>query len=75
MISRKPMARPFQKWVSRVIMSIRENGKYELEKYMEEVESVNGELVLANNNYLTAIQNEAFKFKEEIKKNKTSMLC
>jgi len=31
MLSRKPIARPFQKWVSQVITKIRETGKYELE--------------------------------------------
>lgn len=38
MISRKPIARPFQKWVMSVIVSIRETGKYELQKHMEELE-------------------------------------
>ena len=32
MISRKPIARPFQKWVTKVLVAIRENGKYELEQ-------------------------------------------
>jgi len=34
MLSRKPIARPFQKWVSQVITKIRETGKYELELQM-----------------------------------------
>ena len=34
MLSRKPIARPFQKWVSQVITKIRETGKYELELKM-----------------------------------------
>jgi prophage antirepressor-like protein len=35
MISRKPAARPFQKWVYEVIRSIRKTGKYELERLVE----------------------------------------
>lgn len=30
MLSRKPIARPFQKWVTHVLVAIREQGKYEL---------------------------------------------
>lgn len=37
MISRKPIARPFQKWVFSVLVAIRENGKYDLEKAVEEL--------------------------------------
>jgi prophage antirepressor-like protein len=35
-MSRKPFARPFQKWVAKVIREIRLTGKYELEKQLAE---------------------------------------
>lgn len=35
MLSRKPIARPFQKWITKVLISIREQGKYELKKELE----------------------------------------
>lgn len=38
MNSRKPIAKPFQKWVSKVIESIRETGKYELQIKLIETE-------------------------------------
>ena len=34
-MSRMPLARPFQKWVAKVVKEIRLNGKYELEKQLE----------------------------------------
>lgn len=34
-MSRKPMARKFQKWIATVIKEIRLNGKYELEKSLK----------------------------------------
>jgi prophage antirepressor-like protein len=41
MTSRKLIARPFQKWICKVIESIRENGKYDLNlKVNETVEEV-----------------------------------
>lgn len=40
MISRKPIAKPFQKWVYKVIESIRETGKYELQLKIEETKEV-----------------------------------
>jgi prophage antirepressor-like protein len=36
MLSRKPIARPFQKWVAQVITTIRETGKYEMEQKLEQ---------------------------------------
>ena len=36
-MSRKPIARKFQKWVANVIKEIRLNGKYELERQLKEV--------------------------------------
>ena len=39
MISRKPIARPFQKWVTKVLVAIRENGKYELEHTVQDIGS------------------------------------
>lgn len=38
MNSRKPIAIPFQKWVAHVIVSIRETGKYEIQKHLDELE-------------------------------------
>lgn len=35
-MSRKPMARKFQKWIATVVKEIRINGKYELEKTLKE---------------------------------------
>lgn len=62
MISRKPIARPFQKWVTHVIISIREKGKYELQQYIEEIEKQKDKLMLANSNY-EALKKEAEHFK------------
>ena len=39
MISRKPVARPFQKWVTQILISIRETGKYELQLQKTELEN------------------------------------
>jgi len=39
MISRKPVARPFQKWVTSVLVSIRESGNYELQKCVQDLEN------------------------------------
>jgi prophage antirepressor-like protein len=63
MISRKPIARPFQKWVSHIIITIRKTGKYEVQKYMEEIETLNGDLILVNNQ-LMSLQKEANHFKD-----------
>lgn len=57
MFSRKPMMRPFQMWIIRIISSIRKKGKYELEKYKEELHSVNSEFVALDNN-LKILQKE-----------------
>ena len=35
-MSRKPFARPFQKWVAKVVKEIRTTGKYELQKAMDQ---------------------------------------
>lgn len=53
MISRKPNAKPFQKWVYDVIISIRRSGKYELNTLMEK-------------GIADAIQHEANRHKHEI---------
>ncbi len=37
-MSRKPIARDFQKWVAKVVKEIRQKGKYELEKQLKEKE-------------------------------------
>ncbi len=37
MRSNKPIARPFQKWVCDILVSIRETGKYELQKEIEQI--------------------------------------
>ena len=37
MISRKPIAKPFQKWVFNVIKTIRKTGKYELQNEIEQM--------------------------------------
>jgi prophage antirepressor-like protein len=38
MHSKKPIARPFQKWVNEILVSIRETGKYELQVKLREAE-------------------------------------
>lgn len=53
MISRKPAARPFQKWVYDVIKSIRQTGKYELERLVE-------------NGVKEALELEAVKYKKDV---------
>ena len=67
MISRKPIARPFQKWVTHILISIRKTGKYEVQKYMEEIETLNGDLMIANNQLMN-LQKEANHFKNIAKK-------
>ncbi|QIG60063.1 BRO N-terminal domain containing protein [Dishui Lake large algae virus 1] len=51
--SRKPAARPFQEWVYDVIKSIRQTGKYELEKLVEK-------------GIQKALEDEAAKYKREV---------
>lgn len=58
MLSRKPIARPFQKWVTQVIISIREQGKYEL---IQELEKANHEKEHA---IKEALQKQAEHYKE-----------
>lgn len=41
MRSDKPMARPFQKWVAHVIATIRETGRYELSKQLDDLKRQN----------------------------------
>ncbi|CBJ33466.1 EsV-1-117 [Ectocarpus siliculosus] len=41
MRSDKPIARPFQKWVAHVIATIRETGKYELSKQLDDLKRQN----------------------------------
>ncbi|CAM9214209.1 unnamed protein product, partial [Ectocarpus sp. 12 AP-2014] len=43
MRSDKPMARPFQKWVAHVIDTIRETGKYELSRQLDDLRQKNNE--------------------------------
>jgi prophage antirepressor-like protein len=57
MVSRKPIAKPFQKWLYKVIENIEETGKYELQLKINETV---GE----------ALKNEGEKTKKEIEKNK-----
>lgn len=40
MISRKPIAQPFRRWVMHVLKEIRKKGKYELENLKHEIEEV-----------------------------------
>ncbi len=64
MISRKPIARPFQKWVTKVLISIRETGKYELDKCKQEIEIQHKKLLEAESNY-EALKKEAELFKSK----------
>lgn len=45
MQSRKPIARPFQKWVAGVVKAIREKGRYDLQQAREEAERKTMELL------------------------------
>lgn len=40
MLSRKPIARPFQKWVTRLLITIRETGRYELEARLMQMDTL-----------------------------------
>lgn len=72
MTSRKPIARPFQKWVYKVIESIRENGKYELQLKIEETK----ELIQAETKEQKelALKQETKKTKKLMEKNKHNAL-
>jgi len=72
MASRKPVARPFQKWLCKVIESIRETGKYELQLKIKE----NRELIQAETKEQIelALKHENDKTKKEIEKNKHNAL-
>lgn len=52
--SRKPSARPFQRWVFNVIKQIRKNGRYELETDSAMKDEI-----------IVALQNECFKIKQD----------
>ena len=41
MRSRKPIAKPFQKWVFKVIKDIQKNGRYEMQKELDELKCNN----------------------------------
>jgi prophage antirepressor-like protein len=60
MRSNKPIARPFQKWISSVLISIREKGKYELKIKIDELEKSNEEKIKI------AIDEEAKKYKKDL---------
>ena len=55
-MSRKPFARPFQKWVAKVVKEIRLTGKYELMRQLAEVEATHA-TVLATATQQLAIKN------------------
>lgn len=84
MNSRKPIAKPFQKWVSKVIKSIRETGKYELELKIKEVNDLAENKIKENENRILnlvkyqikeALELEAIKTSETIEKNNTNALA
>lgn len=58
MRSTKPIARPFQKWVSNVIATIRETGEYKLQQEIERIEKD------AEERIATALAREAQKYKD-----------
>ena len=47
-MSRKPFARPFQKWVAKMMKELRLNGKYEFERHLAEVEVLHAGAIEAN---------------------------
>jgi prophage antirepressor-like protein len=60
MRSNKPIAEPFQEWITDVIVSIREKGKYELKIKIDELEKSNEEKIKI------AIDKEAKKYKKDL---------
>ena len=44
MRSRKPIAKPFQKWVFKVIKDIQKNGRYEMQKELDELKCNNDDM-------------------------------
>jgi len=64
MQSRKPIAKSFQKWLCKVIKTIRKTGKYELELKIQESE----------NKFKLALEEEAKKMKEIVELNKHTSL-
>ncbi len=71
MNSRKPIARPFQKWVCKVLESIRETGKYELQVKIDEAKKETREECeqLTQEQIQKALEEEARKVEFTLKKN------
>ena len=78
MRSNKPIAKPFQKWIANILVSIREKGKYELELKLNEYESkfnkVNKEKNELENNFQKALELEAKKYKNKIDHDKHNVI-
>lgn len=52
--SRKPIAKPFQKWVAHVIKELRKNGRYQIETLEQEAEENKKRIKMADHNALVA---------------------
>lgn len=63
--SRKPIAKPFQKWVARVIRDIQRNGKYEVENLREELERAYARVAEVEEKSEVAIERAARRAKHE----------
>lgn len=72
MRSRKAKAEPFQEWVTQVLISIRENGKYELEIKLQETKQ--HMLAQTQEQITLALQQAAVETKQLIDKCKTEAL-
>ena len=68
MTSRKPIARPFQKWIAHIIESINDTGRFELQTRLEQLEKNAAEQLTLK------IMNEGEKFKEMTRKAKHDAL-
>lgn len=68
MQSRKPIAKLFQKWVCKIIVNIRETGKYNLEEKFKELQKE------SNNNFELALKLEAENCKKIIELNNHNAL-
>jgi prophage antirepressor-like protein len=72
MQSRKPIAKPFQKWLCSVIKSIRKTGKYELELKIQGIED-KFKLELEDK-FKLALEKEADKMRKTVELNKHTSL-
>jgi prophage antirepressor-like protein len=66
MNSRKKNAKPFKKWVCRVLIEIRETGKYELKKEIDKIKEESDIYKIDNDEKFNLLKIEADKYKKQV---------